>query len=69
VFEWVSSIYKPYPYDATDGREDLTDNTSVRVFRGGIHNYVDYGASATARFSETPDTRDWFIGFRCAKSN
>ncbi|MEO8607490.1 MAG: formylglycine-generating enzyme family protein [Chloroflexota bacterium] len=69
VFEWVSSIFKPYPYDASDGREDMNDTTSPRVFRGGIHNYVDYGASATARFDDKPDTRDWFIGFRCAKSN
>jgi formylglycine-generating enzyme required for sulfatase activity len=69
VFEWVSSIYKPYPYDAADGREDMNDTISQRVFRGGIHNYVDYGAGGTARFFESPETRDWFVGFRCAKSS
>ena len=46
----------------------MTDTTSQRVFRGGVHNYVDFGAGSTARFWEAPDTRDWFIGFRCAKS-
>jgi formylglycine-generating enzyme len=69
VFEWVSSIYKPYPYVATDGREDMNDTTSQRVFRSGIHNYVDYGAGGAARFWAAPDSRDWFVGFRCAKSS
>jgi formylglycine-generating enzyme required for sulfatase activity len=68
VFEWVSTIYKPYPYDADDGREDMNDTTSERMFRGGIHNYVDFGAGGAARFWDSPDTRDWFIGFRCARS-
>jgi formylglycine-generating enzyme required for sulfatase activity len=68
VFEWVSTIYKPYPYDANDGREDMNDTTGERMFRGGLHNYVDFGAGGTARFWESPDTRDWFIGFRCARS-
>lgn len=67
VWEWVSSIYAQYPYDASDGRENPDDTTSQRVYRGGIHNYIDFGAGTTARFKATPDTRDWFVGFRCAK--
>ena len=42
VFEWVSSIYKRYPYDANDGREDPNDTTSPRVYRGGNQSYLDY---------------------------
>lgn len=67
VWEWVSSAYARYPYDASDGREDLNDTTSQRVYRGGIHNYIDFGAGTTARFKAPPDSRDWFVGFRCAK--
>ena len=35
VFEWTSSIYKPYPYRMDDGREDMNDMSSERVLRGG----------------------------------
>lgn len=36
-WEWVSSAYWPYPYDAKDGREDLTKD-QVRGTRGGGHD-------------------------------
>ncbi|MCZ7541887.1 MAG: formylglycine-generating enzyme family protein [Anaerolineae bacterium] len=67
VWEWVSSLYAPYPYNAQDGREDPNDPTRLRVYRGGLGSYIDYGTSAAARFRAGPDTRSWFIGFRCAR--
>ncbi len=67
VFEWVSSLYKRYPYSATDGREDPGNTTDERVYRGGIMSYLDFAASATIRFHLHPDERDWFLGFRCAR--
>ncbi len=67
VFEWVSSIYKPYPYNASDGRENPNDTTSPRVYRGGNRSYLDFAAGATMRFHMDPDGRDWFVGFRCAR--
>jgi formylglycine-generating enzyme required for sulfatase activity len=67
VFEWVSSLYKDYPYDANDGRENLDDSTSPRVYRGGIMSYLDNAASATIRFHLDPTERGWFLGFRCAR--
>ena len=67
VWEWVSSLYRPYPYRAGDGREALDDAASPRVFRGGLGSYIDYGTSAATRFQAPPDSRDWFRGFRCAR--
>ncbi|MBE2269221.1 MAG: SUMF1/EgtB/PvdO family nonheme iron enzyme [Anaerolinea sp.] len=67
VNEWTSSIYRPYPYDPNDGREDGDDTTSQRVYRSGWNSYIDYGTSAPIRFRTTPDSRDWFIGFRCVR--
>lgn len=66
VFEWVSSVYMPYPYRADDGRELLGESSAPRVYRGGWQSYVDNATGATARFRKKPDTRDWHIGFRCA---
>ena len=72
LFEWVSSLYRPYPYDASDGREAglVVDGSSDRVLRGsawyhpdGMHDNV----SATARFSAPPHYAAWYFGFRCVR--
>jgi len=67
VWEWVSSQYKPYPYQADDGREDLI-STTARVMRGGgwfngpTYRYV------SSRAGYKPDYRSSRVGFRCGVS-
>ena len=67
--EWVSSLYRPYPYDPGDGREDLANATDRRVMRGGIGSYIDYGTGMATRMWSPPDERAWYRGFRCAQDD
>ncbi len=67
VWEWVSSQYKSYPYNATDGRESLTGNES-RVLRGGAWNYHMSGARASFRSWFDESLNNGTVGFRCASS-
>jgi formylglycine-generating enzyme required for sulfatase activity len=67
VYEWVSSIHRPYPYNPTDGREDADDIESLRVYRSGWASTYELGVSAPFRIRTHPNTYDWFIGFRCAR--
>jgi formylglycine-generating enzyme required for sulfatase activity len=48
VWEWCTSIYRAYPYDATDGREDLTLMRD-RVMRGGAWYCTPLNARTTCR--------------------
>lgn len=34
IYQWTSTLLRPYPYDAADGREDPADE-GLRVCRGG----------------------------------
>ncbi len=46
VWEWTRSVYRDYPYDPDDGREDL-EAEGYRVLRGGSYrNYVSKIRSA-----------------------
>jgi serine/threonine-protein kinase len=67
VFEWVSSMPSPYPYDATDGREAM-GAASNRVIRGGAWSYGPENLQVFYRSWIGPDLYESVIGFRCAKS-
>jgi len=67
AWEWTSSLFRPYPYVATDGREDATNTTDRRVARGGSWTGEPYIATTVYRFRPCPDDAYSFLGFRCAK--
>jgi len=68
VWEWVSSLYQPYPYVADDGREDLINRTDSRVQRGGSFFFASNNLRAAFRNVWTPGFKYFNIGFRCARS-
>ena len=67
IWEWTSSLYKSYPYDEADGREDALD-VGRRVLRGGSWlNYASILRSAIRYYSD-PTSSGNGIGFRCSRS-
>jgi formylglycine-generating enzyme required for sulfatase activity len=64
VWEWTSSIMKPYFYVAGDGRESLEVAEAPRVVRGGSWDFNLNFARAAFRLSGVPFVRDGFSGFR-----
>ena len=69
AWHWVSSAYRPYPYRADDGREDLTPGP-VRATRGGGHDSPAEEITTTQRgrtLSRNPRAGHHNISFRCAR--
>jgi formylglycine-generating enzyme required for sulfatase activity len=67
VWEWVGSIYRPYPYDPNDGREDNNTNR-IRSVRGGSWEDLDAGMRSALRLRSIPTDSLDDIGFRCART-
>jgi len=65
VSEWTSSLYKPYPYNEADGREN-SKASGDRVFRGGSWAQSEDKARTSSRQAASPTLTDREIGFRCA---
>jgi iron(II)-dependent oxidoreductase len=69
AWEWVSSAYIPYPYNVSDGREDLKAGP-VRGTRGGGHDSPPEELTTTHRgrnLSRNFRSGHHNIGFRCAR--
>jgi formylglycine-generating enzyme required for sulfatase activity len=68
VWEWCSSIYKPYPYDPGDGREN-PEGEGSRALRGGSWRDGQHGARCAFRAGAPPGR--WYdsVGFRCARGS
>jgi len=66
VWEWTSSVFKPYPYSASDGRESA-NSTESRVLRGGAWGLGVAGvARAAYRNHGLPVVLVGYVGFRVA---
>ncbi|MFZ4816806.1 MAG: SUMF1/EgtB/PvdO family nonheme iron enzyme [Phototrophicaceae bacterium] len=54
MWEWCSSLYKPYPYKGDDGREDNVNRTDYRIVRGGSFRFDQNVAACAARSYDSP---------------
>ncbi|MCJ7432960.1 MAG: bifunctional serine/threonine-protein kinase/formylglycine-generating enzyme family protein [Anaerolineales bacterium] len=68
VWEWTSTLFRQYPYNATDGRED-PDASGKRMARGG--SWHEFGGNSgnvrtDTRLKLEPGYYGAYVGFRCA---
>ena len=65
VWQWTSSLLRPYPYRADDGRESTASRDS-RVLRGGSYADDAVLARSAVRNASLPNYRSDAVGFRVA---
>lgn len=63
VWEWTSSIYRPYPYRPDDGRNDISD-TFRKVVRGGSWYDRPKRCRSAFRLSYSSWQKVYNVGFR-----
>jgi formylglycine-generating enzyme required for sulfatase activity len=64
--EWTSSLFQDYPYDANDGREDMS-SSDYRVQRGGSWDDTSNDTLSANRTNLDPAFTYYDVGFRCAR--
>jgi formylglycine-generating enzyme required for sulfatase activity len=69
TWDWTSSLYSPYPYDAADGREAPSPPGARRVVHGGSWSSDRVNARASSRNGYAPAYRDYFVGLRVVRSS
>jgi formylglycine-generating enzyme required for sulfatase activity len=68
VWEWTTSLFKPFPYRVDDGREDA-ESIENRVVRGGAWNRDARLARSAYRGHIWPDRVQDNVGFRLVSGN
>jgi formylglycine-generating enzyme required for sulfatase activity len=68
VWEWCCSLYRSYPYDPGDGREDL-EAEGEPVLRGGSWRDGQSHARCAFRFWNVAGSWNDYMGFRCARGS
>jgi formylglycine-generating enzyme required for sulfatase activity len=69
VWEWTRNLYRGYPYDPGDGREDLEAGRTVhRVLRGGAFYNEARSVRCAYRYWNLPFYRFRDFGFRVVAS-
>jgi len=63
VWESTSTLFRPYPYDAQDGREEEEEG-GTRVVRGGSFDDYQRLVRCAYRHRGNPDGRASYVGFR-----
>lgn len=66
VWEWTSSMYRPYPYNRVDGRED-PNGRDPRVMRGGSRENAENFLRSGNRSYEQANSTSELLGFRCVR--
>ncbi len=71
AWEWVNTIFSPYPYRADDGREDM-EAQGTRALRGG--SWINERDRARVAYRLPPFPGDFILfdptnGFRCAMAD
>ncbi len=65
IWQWTNSLKQDYPYQAEDGREDLTAS-GFRIVRGGAWLPDAFSSRSAYRNASLPDLGLIYIGLRCA---
>src|SRR4029450_2596668 len=69
TWDWTSSLYTPYPYDAADGREAPSPPGARRVVHGGSWSSDRVNARGASRNGYAPVNRDDYVGLRVVRSS
>jgi formylglycine-generating enzyme required for sulfatase activity len=64
VWEWTRSAYQPYPYNAVDGRNDVSEAAPKRVARGGSWYDRPKRSTSSFRLPYRPYQKVYNVGFR-----
>ncbi|MEP7286575.1 MAG: SUMF1/EgtB/PvdO family nonheme iron enzyme [Chloroflexota bacterium] len=69
LWQWVSTLYRPYLYNKDDGRENNIDTKNPRSLRGGSWTNANTDYLRTANRNQNyPSLKFNYYGFRCARS-